>query len=91
MSEASPRLAPLLLIPGGLALLAGLDAALTLSGARAGSPRLADLHGPLMVLAFLGTVIALERAVALRQAWARRATRRAIASKPQAMPSSTTA
>lgn len=68
----APRLAPLLLIPGGLALLAGLDAALTLAGlpAPAGSPRLAVLHGPLMVLGFLGTVIALERAVALRQDWA---------------------
>ena len=65
------RGAPLLLVPGGLALLAGLDAALTLAGlpAPAGSPRLAALHGPLMVLGFLGTVIALERAVALRQPW----------------------
>ncbi|MDO5739020.1 MAG: hypothetical protein Q4P07_02610 [Ornithinimicrobium sp.] len=64
-------LAPLLLIPGGLALLAGLDAALTLAGlpAPASSQRLAVLHGSLMVLAFLGTVISLERAVALRQAW----------------------
>ena len=64
-------LAPLLILPGGLALLAGLDAALTLGGVPApvGSTRLADLHGPLMVLGFLGTVIALERAVALRQGW----------------------
>lgn len=64
-------LAPLLLIPGGLALLAGMDAALTLAGlpAPASSQRLAVLHGSLMVLAFLGTVISLERAVALRQAW----------------------
>ena len=62
----------LLLLPGGLALLAGLDAALTLGGVPSpvGSPRLAVLHGPLMVLGFLGTVIALERAVALRQGWA---------------------
>lgn len=65
------RFAPLLLLPGGLALLAGLDAALTLAGlpAPVGSPRLAALHGPLMVLGFLGTVIALERAVALRRPW----------------------
>ena len=65
------RFAPLLLIPGGLALLAGLDAALTLAGlpAPVGSSRLATLHGPLMVLGFLGTVIALERAVALRRPW----------------------
>ncbi|WP_202863501.1 hypothetical protein [Ornithinimicrobium avium] len=67
-----PGAGRLLLLPGGLALLAGLDAALTLAGvpAPAGSPRLAVLHGPLMVLGFLGTVIALERAVALRQGWA---------------------
>ena len=65
------RLAPLLIVPGGLALLAGMDAALTLAGlpAPAGSPRLALLHGPLMVLGFLGTVISLERAVALRRPW----------------------
>lgn len=65
------RFAPLLLLPGGLALLAGLDAALTLAGvpAPAGSARLASLHGSLMVLGFLGTVIALERAVALRRPW----------------------
>lgn len=64
-------LAPLLLVPGGFALLAGMDAALTLAGlpAPAGSTRLALLHGPLMVLGFLGTVISLERAVALRRAW----------------------
>lgn len=70
MPRRSP--APLLLLPGGLALIAGMDAGLTLAGvpSPAGSPRIALLHGPLMVLGFLGTVIALERAVALRQAWA---------------------
>ncbi|MFK5633570.1 MULTISPECIES: hypothetical protein [unclassified Ornithinimicrobium] len=69
--NARLRGAPLLLVPGGLALLTGLDAALTLAGlpAPAGSPSLAVLHGPLMVMGFLGTVIALERAVALRQPW----------------------
>lgn len=68
----APRPAPLLLVPGGLALVAGLDAGLTLAGVPApvGSTRLAALHGPLMVLGFLGTVIALERAVALRRSWA---------------------
>lgn len=62
----------LLLLPGGLALLTGMDAGLTLAGlpAPVGTERLATLHGPLMVLGFLGTVIALERAVALRAAWA---------------------
>lgn len=64
--------APLLLLPGGLALLVGMDAGLTLAGVPAplASARLAELHGPLMVLGFLGTVIALERATALRSAWA---------------------
>ena len=68
----TPRsLASLLLLPGGLALLTGMDAGLTLAGVPApvGSARLAELHGPLMVLGFLGTVIALERATALRAAW----------------------
>lgn len=63
--------APLLLLPGGLALLAGMDAGLTLAGVPApvASARLADLHGSLMVLGFLGTVISLERATALRAGW----------------------
>ena len=68
----TPRsLASLLLLPGGLALLTGMDAGLTLAGVPApvGSARLAELHGPLMVLGFLGTVIALERATALRAGW----------------------
>ncbi|WP_134774507.1 hypothetical protein [Ornithinimicrobium flavum] len=68
----TPRsLASLLVLPGGLALLTGMDAGLTLAGVPApvGSARLAELHGPLMVLGFLGTVIALERATALRAGW----------------------
>ncbi|WP_192796661.1 hypothetical protein [Serinicoccus kebangsaanensis] len=71
LAGRSPRCTPLLIAGGGLALLAGLDAALTLAGLPApfGSARLAVLHGPLMVLGFLGTVIALERAVALRATW----------------------
>ncbi|HLR56329.1 MAG TPA: hypothetical protein VK096_06195, partial [Actinomycetales bacterium] len=61
-----------LLIPGGLALLAGLDSALLLLGLPAPltTNRLADIHGPLMVFAFLGTLIALERAVAHGAWWA---------------------
>src|SRR5699024_1271931 len=51
----------------GLAMLAGLDAALLLLGvwAPVGTENPPDLHGILMVSGFLGTVIALERAVAL--------------------------
>lgn len=64
-----PRLP--LLLPAGLALLAGLDAALILLRVPApvGSERLPSVHGHLMVLGFVGTVIALERAVALRRTW----------------------
>lgn len=60
----------LFLAPAGLALLVGLDAGLLLAGAPApwAEPRLEDKHGALMVLGFLGTLIALERAVALRHA-----------------------
>ena len=56
------------LLPAVLALLAGLDAALMLLGLRAPVTvdRLPDVHGMLLVLGFVGTVVALERAVALR-------------------------
>lgn len=56
---------------GGLSLLAGLDAALLLLDVPApvDDARLPGLHGVLMVLGFLGTLIALERAVALRRPW----------------------
>ncbi len=55
------------LLPGGLALLAGLDAALMLLGlpAPVSASRLPDVHGMLLVLGFVGTLISLERAVAL--------------------------
>lgn len=59
-----------LLVPAGLSLLAGIDAGLLLLEVPApvGAAHLPDVHGPLMVLGFLGTLIALERAVALRTA-----------------------
>lgn len=61
-----------LLSLGGLSLLAGLAGALLLLGI--GLPRatvhLAGAHGLLMTLGFLGTMIGLERAVALRRGWA---------------------
>ncbi len=61
----------LLLVPGGIALLAGLDAALLLLGVGApvDAARLPELHSMLMVLGFVGTVVALERAVALGRVW----------------------
>lgn len=62
----------LLLLPGGFALLAGLDAALVLLGLPApiATTRLTEVHGILLVLGFVGTVVALERAVAARRWWA---------------------
>ena len=50
-------------------MLAGLDAALILLGVPAPvrTERLPEVHGMLMVLGFVGTLIALERAVALRR------------------------
>ncbi|WP_246855278.1 hypothetical protein [Cellulomonas sp. Y8] len=55
------------LVPAGVAVLAGLDGALLLLGlpAPVRSARLEQVHGPLMVLGFVGTVVALERAVAV--------------------------
>ena len=74
MEKTGTRVPPyvVLLVPGGLALLAGLDAALLLLGlpAPVRLERWSDVHGPLMVLGFVGTLVALERAVAVRRAWA---------------------
>lgn len=54
-----------------VALLAALWAGLLRLGWRLPplQPQLAGAHGPLMVVGFLGTLIALERAVALRKTW----------------------
>ena len=64
----------LLLVAGGASLAAGLDAALVLLGLPApvggpGTPALPGSHAALMVFGFVGTLIALERAVALRRRW----------------------
>ena len=58
-----------LMVPAGLSLLAGLDAALLLLGlpAPVRTERLPEVHGMLLVLGFVGTLVALERAVALRR------------------------
>ncbi|QGN31556.1 hypothetical protein [Microlunatus sp. Gsoil 973] len=57
------------MLPAGLALLTGLDAALVLLGlpAPVSTDRLPQVHGMLLVIGFVGTVIALERAIALRR------------------------
>ncbi|MCV7221281.1 hypothetical protein [Mycolicibacterium elephantis] len=61
----------LLLVPGGVALLAGLDAGLLRLGlpAPVDTGRLADVHGVVLVLGFVGTLIAVERAVASGRRW----------------------
>lgn len=75
---AAPRRAPSrlvrrlpLLALALVALLAGLWAGLLRLGLDVPElrPALAGLHGPLLVLGFLGTQIGLERAVALRRRW----------------------
>jgi hypothetical protein len=60
-----------LLALGLASLAAGVWAGLLRFGwdLPAGRANLIELHGPLMVFGFLGTVISLERAVALRRAW----------------------
>ncbi|MEN8652564.1 hypothetical protein ABCR94_18660 [Streptomyces sp. 21So2-11] len=62
----------LLMLPAAFALLSGLDAALMLLGlpSPVTARRLPEVHGALLVLGFAGTLVALERAVALRSRWA---------------------
>src|SRR5690625_3228836 len=55
------------LLPAALSLLAALNGGLLLLGVRAPAPNWAEVHGVLMVGGFLGTLIAMERAVALRK------------------------
>jgi hypothetical protein len=57
---------------GGLSLLAAIWAGLIRMDWNLAVPNLAfpDNHGPLMIVGFLGTVIGLERAVALKKSWA---------------------
>ncbi|SJN42093.1 hypothetical protein FM104_11755 [Microbacterium esteraromaticum] len=59
------------MLPAGLALLAGLDAGMMLLGlpAPVTTERLPDVHGMLLVLGFVGTLISLERATALGRAY----------------------
>lgn len=71
-TPSRPALNPaILLLPAGISLLAGINAGLLLGDLVAPLHRdgLAERHGILMVLGFLGTLISLERAVALRHPW----------------------
>lgn len=67
MPSGPPAPRALLILPAGVALLAGLDAALILLGLPAPIElaRLPEVHGVLLVLGFVGTLVTLERAVAL--------------------------
>ncbi|MFT3942348.1 MAG: hypothetical protein QM705_00790 [Ancrocorticia sp.] len=77
---ARPTLAPrrpvwprvLVLALAAVSILSGLSAGLLRLGVWSplAIPGLAANHGPLMVLGFVSTAIGLERAVALRRAWA---------------------
>lgn len=71
MARVDPHPRALLILPAGIALLVGIDAGLTLLDAwpPVRSHRLGELHGVLMVVGFLGTLISLERAVALARPW----------------------
>lgn len=62
----------MLIAPAGALLLLGLYAGLLLIGVPLPSivDRLAESHAPLLVFGFVGTLISLERAVALRRLWA---------------------
>ena len=72
-ARAAPARSPaagwrfLILVPAMVALLAGLNAGLQLLGlvAPLSAERLPQVHGMLLTLGFVGTLIALERAVAL--------------------------
>ncbi len=66
---ATTRLRVAIIALAGVSLLTGLNAALLRLGVWAPLPsdRLADLHGPAMTLGFMGTLISLERAQALRR------------------------
>lgn len=61
-----PAARSLLGLPAGISLLVGIDAGLTLLHAwpPMAAGRLAEQHGVLMVIGFVGTLVALERAVA---------------------------
>jgi hypothetical protein len=72
MTPAAPGRLPVrlrlpLLAAGALALIGGLYSALLLLGTPVPAPArpIEDVHGPVMVFGFVGTLIALERAVAL--------------------------
>lgn len=67
-SDPTRALRGALVALAGVSLIVGLNAGLLRLGVWAplASERIADLHGPVMVLGFMGSLISLERAQALR-------------------------
>ena len=72
MADLKPGSRLPLLFFGMLSLLGGVLAGLARLGWTVPTPaaQAAGVHGPLMIAAFFGTVISLERAVAIGQGWA---------------------
>jgi hypothetical protein len=72
MNANSDRRRFLLILLAGISLLTGLWAGLARMGWLLPLPneQFVMMHGPLMVVGFLGTLIGLERAVALKSRWA---------------------
>ncbi len=70
--QGATRTRLLLVALGGVALLSGLDAALVRLEvwAPVASQHVGDVHGQVMTLGFLATLISLERAQSLGRAWA---------------------
>lgn len=62
----------LFLLPGGVALIVGMTAGLARLGVLGAdaAARLTEIHAPAMVFGFVGSLVVLERAVAIRRAWA---------------------
>ena len=71
-ANLAPRQRAPLLVLGFVALVAGTGAGLVRMGWELPTPfaMLVALHGPLMICGFFGSVISLERAVALGRLWA---------------------
>ena len=72
MNANSDRRRLLLILLAGISLLTGLWAGLARLGwlLRLPNEQFVTMHGSLMVVGFLGTLIGLERAVALKSWWA---------------------
>lgn len=68
-ARRGPSARLLWMLPAGVSLLAGLDAALVLIRlpAPVSGARLAETHGMLLALGFVATLVSLERATALRR------------------------